>query len=240
MSKYLWYQGKVIDIIDETHNIKRFFIQIPELTNYEFQAGQFLMLDLPIESKVTTRMYSIASAPDSGNVVELIIVLNETGLGTPYLFQHIKTGSALTVSSALGKFVLPDVLDRDICFICTGVGIAPFRSMYLDIYRKNLPHQNLYMIFGTRLISDLCYYEELQELDKQQNSFHYLPTLSREPAPTWSGRKGYVHEVYKEIFKEKPPAYFFLCGWKNMIFEARDNLVALGYDRKDIRYELYD
>lgn len=240
MAKYVWYKGKVVDIISETHNIRRFFIRIPDVENFEFKPGQFVMLDLPINSRVTNRSYSIASPPGSGNVIELIIVLNESGLGTPYLFNHVRVGSELTVSSALGKFLLPEKIDRDICFICTGVGIAPFRSMYLDIYNRNIPHKELYLVFGTRYITDLCYPQELRDLDSRHNSFHYLPTLSRESSEKWTGRKGYVHDVYKELFKDKRPAYFYICGWKNMIFEARDNLLAMGYQKAQIKYELYD
>ena len=198
------------------------------------------MLDLPIKSKVTFRSYSIASAPNSGNEIELIIVLNEEGLGTPYLFDRVKIGSTLNVSSALGKFLLPERIDRDICFICTGVGIAPFRAMYFDIFKRKIPHENLYMVFGTRYMTDLCYPQELYDLDRLNNNFHYLPTLSRESREKWSGRIGYVHGVYQELFKDKRPAYFYICGWKNMIFEARDNLIAMGYEKLQIKYELYD
>lgn len=235
-----FYNGKVVKIIDETHNIKRFFIRIPEVENYEFKAGQFTMLDLPIPSKVTTRAYSIASAPDSGNVIELIIVLNEAGLGTPYLFNEIKEGSTIRTSPALGKFTLPETIDRDICFICTGVGIAPFRSMTLSILNKRIPHKKIYLVFGTRYLSDVCYPEEFNRLTENYDSFEYYPVLSRETSPEWKGKKGYVHTVYKELFADKRPVYFYLCGWKTMIFETRDNLLSMDYTRNAIRYELFD
>jgi ferredoxin-NADP reductase len=234
-----FYNGEVIKIIDETHNIKRFFIQIPEVEKYEFKAGQFTMLDLPIPSKVTTRAYSIASPPD-GNVIELIIVLNEAGLGTPYLFNEIKVGSIIKTSPALGKFILPETLDRDICFICTGVGIAPFRAMTYYIFNNNIPHKKIYLVFGTRYKSDLCYPQEFSELGNRHISFEYHPVLSRETAPDWKGKKGYVHTVYKELFADKRPAYFYLCGWKTMIYETRDNLLAMGYVKENIHFELYD
>jgi len=32
---------------------------------------------------------------------------------------------------------------------------------------------------------------------------------------------------------------FMLCGWKNMIDEAKHKLVDMGYDKKDIHLELY-
>jgi CDP-4-dehydro-6-deoxyglucose reductase len=74
---------------------------------------------------------------------------------------------------------------------------------------------------------------------------HYLPTLSRE---NWEGPQGYVHSLYETIVKENqqfstmkelPAAQFFLCGWKNMIDEAKEKIIALGYDKKSIHQELY-
>jgi Na+-transporting NADH:ubiquinone oxidoreductase subunit NqrF len=92
----------------------------------------------------------------------------------------------------------------------------------------------------------------MQGLHEEMDSFNYLPVCSREPADNPQGiRTGYVHGVYDSVVKEKPgiiledgtsappPAYFYLCGWKNMIDEARQRLTDLGYDRKSIHYELY-
>ena len=94
-----WRTGKVIRIENETHNTRRFWIQIPELEKFDFIPGQFITLDLPIHEKPNKRIrsYSIASWPDGTNVVELVIVLLEGGLGTTYLFNHIRVGSELTL-----------------------------------------------------------------------------------------------------------------------------------------------
>jgi ferredoxin-NADP reductase len=45
--------------------------------------------------------------------------------------------------------------------------------------------------------------------------------------------------VYESLTTEKQPALFYLCGWKNMVDEARARIAALGYDKKDIHLELY-
>ena len=78
--------------------------------------------------------------------------------------------------------------------------------------------------------------EELCELQEDLEKFHYIPTLSRED---WNGRRGYVHKIYEELCEEKPDALFYLCGWKNMIDEAKQRILAMGYDKKAIRQELY-
>ena len=93
-----WRTGTVIKIEDASESTKRFWIQIPELDSFNFKPGQFVTLDLPIHEKTNKRWrsYSIASAPDGTNIIELVIVLLEGGLGTPYLFNEIKVGSAIT------------------------------------------------------------------------------------------------------------------------------------------------
>jgi len=232
-----WRTGKVIRIENETPNTRRFWIQIPELEKFDFIPGQFITLDLPIHEKPNKRIrsYSIASWPDGTNVVELVIVLLEGGLGTNYLFNKIDVGSELTLRGPQGVFTLDDDdLQKEIFMICTGTGIAPFRSMAHYIKLHNVDHNNIYLIFGTRKKSDLLYYEEMKNL--QLDKFHYIPTLSREE---WDGRKGYVHTIYEELCSGKQPALFLLCGWKVMIDEAKQRILALGYDKKSIHQELY-
>lgn len=234
-----WRRGKVINIIQETYNTRRFVIQIPELEKFDFIPGQFITFDLPIAEKPNKRVrsYSIASWPDGTNIFELVIVLLEGGLGTTYLFNKVEVGSELTLRGAQGVFTLDDDdLQKDIIMICTGTGIAPFRSMTHHIKNHNIPHQNIYLIYGTRKQIDLLYYEEMKKLDKEMENFHYIPTLSREQ---WEGRSGYVHPIYEELCANKQPVSFLLCGWKNMLDEAKQRILAMGYDRKSIHQESY-
>ena len=145
-----WRTGKVIRIENETPNTRRYWIQIPELEKFDFIPGQFITLDLPIHEKPNKRIrsYSIASWPDGTNVVELVIVLLEGGLGTTYLFNQVDVGSELTLRGPQGVFTLDEEdLQKEIVMICTGTGIAPFRSMATYIKLHNIPHKNIYLIF---------------------------------------------------------------------------------------------
>lgn len=236
-----WRTGIVIKIKEETTLTRRFWIQIPELENFNFKPGQFVTLDLPIHEKKNKilRSYSIASSPDGTNVIELVIVFLEGGAGTTYIFNEVKEGSELLLRGPLGVFVLPEIIDRDLFLICTGTGIAPYRSMLQNIKRYDISHQNIYLIFGTRYFKDCLYYDELKALESEIENYFYLPTFSREEDNN-GVRKGYVHSVYEEIVAQnKPASYFYLCGWKNMIDEAKQRILGLGYDKKDIHLELY-
>jgi CDP-4-dehydro-6-deoxyglucose reductase len=163
----LWYQGKVVDIIKETPSIRRFYIQVPELETYTFQAGQHIKIEFPFNVKKNYRQYSLANAPNGSNVFELLIVLDPNGLATNYLFNEVDIGSMLKISEPRGSFVHKPDADKDICFICTGVGLAPLRSMYLDIIKNNVPHRHMYLIFGTRYMHDMVYLEEMEQLTQR-------------------------------------------------------------------------
>ena len=245
MSLQPWRKGIVTRIVNENAATRRYWIQVPELSSFDFKPGQFVTLDLPIHEKPGKRLrsYSIASWPNGTNVFELLIVLLEGGAGTTYLFQEVKEGSELTLRGPLGVFTLPDPLEKELYFICTGTGIAPFRSMVHHLHRHRIPHPDIHLIFGTRTRNDLLYAEEMKNLAAEMQGFHFLPTLSREQ---WEGHTGYVHAVYENLVVEKknalaalPPAQFYLCGWKAMIDEAKKRIQELGYDRKAIHQELY-
>ena len=77
----------------------------------------------------------------------------------------------------------------------------------------------------------------MRSLAGSMEGFYYHPTLSREKRE--GHYQGYVHNIYESICIERKDALFYLCGWKQMIDEARSRIATLGYDRKSVHLELY-
>ena len=242
-----WRIGKMIRIENETVNTKRFWIQIPELERFDFRAGQFVILDLPIAEQKNKRWrsYSIASAPDGTNVIELVIVRFEGGVGTSYLFKEGEVGTEVLLHGPIGKLILPETIDNDMYLICTGTGIAPFRSMIHYIHKNKIPHKNIHLIFGCRKIEDGLYLNELKKMENDEDGFFFHPTYSREEVIPSGSYKGHVHDVYEQLLEIKNevellnPATFYLCGWREMVDEAKIKLLNRGFDISSIHLELY-
>lgn len=233
-----WQTGIVKKIEQATPHTRRFWIELPESPSFDFKPGQFVTLDLPIHQQRNKRWrsYSIASWPDGTNVIELLIVALDGGAGTTYLFNEIKEGSELTLRGPQGIFILPDTLDKDLYLVCTGTGIAPFRSMVHYIQQHNIAHKDIHLVFGTRTRQDLLYADELKALEQTLPGFHYHPVLSREE---WEGNNGYVHHIYEQLSHHNPPATFMLCGWRAMTDEAKERILQKGYTSRDIHVEIY-
>lgn len=230
-----FHQAEISNIIEINPMVKRFFLKFTH--DIIFQSGQFVIIDFgKLNHTYSTRSYSIADI-SHGNTIELCVSLKQDGAATPLLFNS-KVGDQLKVSIPQGRFVLPDVLETEnIGFICTGTGVAPFRAMIKDLLEYRKYTGKVYLFFGCRTQIDILYREEFEELQNKYSNFHYTPVLSRE---SWSGANGYVHKHYEGIFKDKPNAIIYLCGWTNMIKETRDNLKTFGYTRSEIKVEFYD
>ena len=244
-----WYDSHIVKIEIETPTTKRIWVKVETDEPLTYQAGQFVTMDLPISEKRLKRWrsYSIANAPNGLNTeggddeLEFCIVKaeNSTG-GSKYLCEEASIGTPIRFKGPDGTFVLKQPLDnRDLVFICTGTGIAPFRSMIWDIYNQQIPHRKIHLIFGARYEKDILYRKELEELENLLPNFKFDIALSRES--TWQGHKGYVHGVYTEGYREKrADVDFYICGWSNMIDDAVAKLIVdLGYDKSQIHYELY-
>lgn len=236
-----WQTAVITKVENETANTRRFYFEIKDTEKFDFIPGQFVTFDLPIHEKASKRLrsYSIASWPGGNNQFELVIVLLEGGAGTTYLFNEGKPGLEIPFRGPLGHFTIDD-LTKDICLICTGTGIAPFRSQINYFRLNNIAIPNIHLIFGSRYLQDVLYHKEMQRLSEEIPNFHYHLTLSRENSPEYTGRKGYVHSVYEELSDNgKKEMHFFLCGWKVMIDEARQRIAGMGYPKECIHLELY-
>ena len=236
-----WYDATVQRIEQAAANVRRYWIQVESESQFEFKAGQFVTFDLPIGEKRAARWrsYSIASAPDQTNTLEFCIVRSAEGAGTRYFFEEVKIGTKLRFKGADGTFYLPEIVDKDLVFICTGTGIAPFRSMIIDTFEQKKVHQNIHLIFGTRTKKDILYEEEMTVWQQKIPNFTFEITLSREKTPPYF--HGHVHSLYLEKYAApRADLAFYLCGWQNMVDEAVENLTTkMGYRPDQVKFELY-
>jgi len=233
-----WYDAKLVKMEDVNPTVRRFWLRTDE--KVEFEAGQFVTMDLPISEKRLKRWrsYSIANRPEE-DLLEFCIVNLEGGVGTKYLFNEFNIGDSLKFKGPSGTFVVPKSPKEDLVMICTGTGVAPFRPMIYDLLENQKSKRNIHLIFGTRTEEGILYRDEFEALQKEHSNFKYSVCLSRDE--NWSGHQGYVHDIYLEDYKNKrEDIKFYLCGWSKMIDEAVANLfVKLKYDRSQIIYELY-
>jgi ferredoxin-NADP reductase len=63
----------------------------------------------------------------------------DQGLVSRYLHDAVKVGDVLTISQALGEFVLPSELPSKMLLLSAGSGITPVMAMLRDLQARRYP-----------------------------------------------------------------------------------------------------
>jgi ferredoxin-NADP reductase len=202
-----------------------------------FKAGQFVQMFIPKDGAMRRTSYSIASAPGDGSFFELCVTLVDGGVSSTHL-HHLQVGDKIQGMGPLGKFTMPDDPPRDMVFVATGSGIAPFRSMIHDLFHKKT-RRNIFLVYGNRFEEDIIYRKEWEELAASERQFKVMHTLSR-GAESWKGPRGYVGEWVGKFVPAPAEKDFYICGLNKMITDVTAKLKSLGVPDAQVHFERYD
>jgi Na+-transporting NADH:ubiquinone oxidoreductase subunit F len=233
------YRTRVAEIVQLTHDIKQFRFELLEPKTIDFKAGQYIQIDSKPYDKVreaVSRAYSISSVPSEKNIVELIIRLVPGGICTTFMHEHVSEGDEITFAGPFGDFYLRDGAD-ELIFIAGGSGLAPIRSLVLDILEKNLD-KKMKFFFGAVRRRDLYYVDFFQELERKYSNFEYIPALSgAAPEDEWEGEIGLITDVVARHVPDGVNRQAYLCGSPGMINACVNVLTKIGFDRSAIFFD---
>jgi phenol hydroxylase P5 protein len=232
------YHGVVSRIEDLTPTIKGVWITLDAGETLDFQAGQYVNLNLPGE--LGFRAFSLASAPSAGNEIELNIRIVPGGAGTTWIHQTLRVGDRLTLTGPYGRFFVHRSASLPSLFMAGGSGLSSPRAMILDLLEEGstLP---ITLVYGARNQAELYYHQAFVELAARYPHFSYVPALSDEPAGSdWQGFRGYVHEAAKAHFdNDFRGRKAYLCGPPIMIEACISTLMQGRLFERDIYTEKF-
>lgn len=231
------HKMKVAEIIDHTPSVRELVIEAIEPKNFQFKAGQFVMLHVPQAPKPALRAYSIASDDHQQNGFRLLFKFVENGVASTFVWK-LQGGEELSFTGPFGRVFFKEPPTEQIVFLNTGTGLSQ-HYCYLMSKKKQFPHLRYRMLFGVRTEQDMYYQPQLEELKKELPNFDYEFVLSR-PSENWKGKKGYIQHFMKDFDYLKIPTTFYLCGNGGMIKDVKATLEAEGFDKANVFAEAFD
>lgn len=216
-----------------SYNVRGFRFKIVEPAALEFQAGQFVILNVPKNGAVIKRAYSIASPPYEQGVLEFAIQHVEAGIASTYLWQ-LKEGDPISLSGPHGKFVLKEPFDYDPVFLALGTGVAPLRAMIKHLLHRNIT-RDVWLLFGCRYEHAILYESEFRSLANLRHNFHYIPTVSR--PKEWHGEVGHIQQTFQKHIKDPSNKELYLCGWLEVVKAVCSDLESYGIPKDKLHYE---
>ena len=223
-----WQVATVSEIRQETPNAKTFrmVLGLPSRR----LAGQYYVVRLTAPDGYTaSRSYSVASAPDNSNEIELTVEKLDGGEVSVFLHDEVLVGDELEVRGPIGLWFVWTAQTPAI-LVGGGSGIVPLMAM-LRLARQTGRSDLIRMAVSVRTPEDLYYAHELPGPETTVAYTRTVPPSYPRPAGRLS-----EHDLAPPLL---PEATAFVCGSPSFADFASGLLLGLGQPVERIRVERF-
>jgi sulfhydrogenase subunit gamma (sulfur reductase) len=230
---YLPYRAKIESIKQETSGeriIRTFKVVLEDgayREGFRHRPGQCAMVGI---NGVGESMISIASSPTEKDSLTFSIM--KMGKVTSAIHAR-EPGEALTIRGPYGNgFPVEEWRGKNILTVGGGIGQAPLRSIIQYVLHNRDEYKDLTIIYGARSTADLCYRDELLELEERAGVGVHLSIDVAEEG--WDKFVGFVPSNLLRIKPSPENTIAITCGPPIMIKFVIKNLLDLGFKEDQI------
>ncbi len=206
------YKAEITSIhrLTEMENLYRIqILNADERRKFNFQPGQFVMLELP---GIGESPISISSSPSRRGDIELCI--RKTGNLTNFL-SRVSRGTNVGIRGPFGTgFPMEKMQGENILLVAGGLGLAPLRTPIAYVQENRSRFNKVDIIYGAKEPSQLLF---TYQYDMWQADDMQLRVIVEKPDSSWSGPVGLITKAMEEIFSDRDDSYFrntyaIVCG----------------------------
>jgi ferredoxin-NADP reductase len=236
-----WQAATVTEIVRRSPAVSSFLFRLPEFI--PFIAGQHVSVRLTApDGYRAQRSYSIASAPETTDHIELAIEKLDDGEVSAFFHEVVEVGDEIELSEPVGGHFIWRTQDGGpVLLIGGGSGIVPFVSMarHRALAGSTAP---MLLLFSARTRQDLLFADELAELRDRQDGFDMVTTLTREALPPEGISKGRIDAgtIAAALARLPGPVRrIYICGSNPFVENAAQHAIDAGVEPGLIATERY-
>ncbi|OUW34433.1 MAG: hypothetical protein CBD39_03985 [Flavobacteriaceae bacterium TMED179] len=207
---------------------------------FKYIAGQYISLELDIESKTIRRSYSICSAPNE-ELLQVGIKELKNGIFSSYANKKLRPGDKIRVGEPEGRFILdPENRKYPIMAIAAGSGITPIMSI-LKFFLTSDSNTSFTLIYGNKSPQKTMFYQELlllEKLNPKKFKIHWIFSQANIDGSAF-GRIDTAFINFAMNNSHSNLARFYICGPESLIKLSQELLLKRGVDENNIFFELF-
>ena len=228
---YLPRIATVMEVIDETHNIRTLRIVLDnepgEMENFTFEPGQVGQISVFGAGEAT---FVINTPPSEKHYLQFSVM--KVGEVTDAIHK-LQPGDKVGLRAPLGNFFpYNEWKGKNVFFVGGGIGMAPIRTIMLYLLEHKQDYGKISLLYGARSPKDMAYSYEL-------DSWMHNPDLDctlciDNPHEQWHHKIGLIPRVLEEINPSPDNTVAVLCGPPIMIKFTLETLKKLGFAPENI------
>lgn len=236
-----WQTAAIAKIEPNTPRVSSFWFK--PTVPFAFKAGQHIDIRLTApDGYRAQRSYSIASAPEDSDLVEITIERLDDGEVSPFFHDVAQVGDEIELRGPLGGHFVWSVADGGpLLLIGGGSGVVPLVSMlrHRAAQKSSVP---MLLFYSARTWDEVIFRDELLAMHDARDGFELAFSITREPArrPIDFSRRLDM-PIIAELLQRLPanPARAFLCGANRFVEQAAQGLIDAGLPPPHIRTERF-
>ena len=224
-------------------------------SNFQFEAGQYVIVKYRAGATFFQNDYSMTSAPFEQKIA-LGIKISSDDSSANVLFNDYKVGDVLEVSEPRGRFTITSKPHefRTIIGFAGGIGITPLLSHFKNILHSE-PRTRLFLFYGNRRTEEIAFKKDLDELTEKYSErlqVYYFFSRENTPGHLFQGRldEKKLHLIINQILHlddtdEESTIWdavdeVLICGKGEMIRSLANACYNNGIPKKNIHFELFE
>ena len=236
----MWHVGTVVALHDETATARSITLEVPDWPGQV--AGQHVDVRLTASDGYSAvRSYSIASAPNPKNRLEITVERLPDGEVSPYLTQEVLVSDRLELRGPIGGwFVWRTHQTEPIQLIAGGSGIVPLMAMIRSRASagSTAPFRLLYSV---REPGAVFYREELEPRSEQDRAVMLTYAYTRAAPKNWPRPPARIDAalVASTTWPSKLVPTCYVCGPTPFVESVAGYLSACGNHHDKIKTERF-
>jgi NAD(P)H-flavin reductase len=235
MSCYLPQRAEILEVIDETPNIKTFVLK-PE-RKFEFKPGQFVELTV---AGVGEAPFAIASSPFQEQLEITIMRTFDPSLGrygqVTSAIHQMKEGQVVGIRGPYGNsYPVEASIGKDVLIVGGGIGLSTLRSFLLTLLQDRKKYGRIVLFYGARTPADLAFRREYESWKQRGAEVHITVDVG---TAGWTGNVGVVTTLFDRVKLDFKREIAVVCGPPIMIRFTVEKLLQVGYRPENIYVSL--
>jgi ferredoxin-NADP reductase len=221
-----WFDLEVLRVVQETPRDRTVVLGVPAALRetFRFAPGQFVVLRDRAWSDRLQRPYSLSSAPDQADSLD--VTVRDEGRFGRHLYERAP-GDRLEARPPQGHFVLEVPTGFSLVLVSGGAGVTPFRG-FLRHLRHEAHADPVVLLASARVPEDLVFHAEFEAHARESTWFRYEPTVTRAaPEDPWTGRRGRVDaDLIAAAVPDPQRTVLYACG-PSVFVDAVEHLATV-------------
>ncbi len=225
----LAHRERLTDAACDAVVVKLSFQPLPHQSLPAFIAGQYMRISLPTQPDLPASYFALASSPHDTARYEFVIKAMHP---LSHALVDLAVGEEVEAEGPMGKgFDLSAHKGKHVILMGVGTGIAPLRSVWLDMiaHREDYGHVSIYAGFLSAMHHLLT--DELQSLGEHDIQVSISLTMGHDD---WQGAVGYVQHALAKDAPNPENTVVCLAGMSEMVDECTETLLGLGFNEQQI------